>query len=412
MRWMIVSVALLLISLNAVAATRPQPPLAGVHAGLECADCHGGSVKETPRPSAASNRANGCTGCHAGYDGIFDQAMSTRTAEKHFAADTFGSLDANFFSNNCSNCHVSDCLDCHGGNGHGIVANRQEECLACHQGYYVGWDYLGLAPREDHPRYQRGAEINGENSLKMRLDLHSEIGMECKDCHSMQSLISGRKASKSCADCHQPGEQVNEHRIAAHLEKLECYACHSAWAAQEYGSFFLRIDRDDTETLKNFKATGQQKGDYLRRVYLRRQNEPPLGKNERGLISPIRPQFISYYSDLRKSEQPEKENLLLTAQWKAFFPHTVRGGTVMCDNCHDNPRRYLLEKESDRQYRIDLDGLGLASFWDQQGQKIVNGSFIGPEEFKAISAKNAVYTKAYVEKWKNLVEHVGTSSKD
>lgn len=412
MRWMIVSVVLLLLSLNAAAARRPQPSLTGVHADLDCSACHGQSVAEAPHPSAASNRASGCTGCHIGYDGIFDQAMTSRSAEKTFAAQTFGSLDPNFFANNCSSCHISDCLDCHGGDGHGIAASRQEECLACHKGYYVGSDYLGLAPREDHPRYQRGAQVHGQTSLKMRPDLHAEVGLECKDCHSMQSLIAGRKAAKSCVDCHQAGEQVIEHRISAHLEKLECYACHSAWAAQEYGSFFVRIDPDDTKTLKFFKATGQMEGDYLRRAYLRRQNEPPLGKNERGLFSPIRPQFISYYSDLRKNGQAKNENLLLSAQWKAFFPHTVRGGTVMCDKCHDNPRRYLLEKEADRQYRIDLDGLGLASFWSQEGQKVANGSFVSPEEFNAISAKSAPYTKAYVEKWKKLVEHVETSLRD
>jgi len=412
MRWMIVSVALLLLSLDASATTRSQPSLTGVHSYLECADCHLRSVAETPHPSSASNRASGCTGCHVGYDGIFDQAMTTRTAEKNFVAQTFSSLDTDFFANNCNNCHVSDCLDCHGGNGHGITTSRQEECLVCHKGYYVGSDYLGRAPREDHPRYQRGFEVHGETSLKMRPDLHAEFGLECKDCHSMQSLIDGRKTAKSCVDCHQVGEQVLEHRITAHLKKLECYACHSAWAAQEYGSFFLRIDRDDTETLKFFKATGQMKGDYLRRAYLRRQNEPPLGKNERGLFSPIRPQFISYYSDLRRTGQLENENLLLGAQWKAFFPHTVRAGTVMCDKCHDNPRRYLLENEVDRQYRIDLDGLGLASFWSQEGQQIVNGSFVTPEVFEKVSEKSDSYTRAYVEKWKKLVEHVEASSKD
>ncbi|MBW2690025.1 MAG: cytochrome C, partial [Deltaproteobacteria bacterium] len=132
----------------------------------------------------------------------------------------------------------------------------------------------------------------------------------------------------------------------------------------------------------------------------------------KGRISRIRPQFIAYYSDLRGGAVPKIENRLLKAQWKAFFPHTVRTGTVMCDNCHDNGRRFLMEKEEERIYRIDLDGLGLSSFWNQSGQQVVNGSFVDLPRYSRIIAKSAAYTKAYVAKWKTLVERVDNSSKD
>lgn len=415
MPWTLASVVLLLFSLNAApdaTAARGEPRLAGVHATLACADCHGADAAKTPRPSSAEARAEGCTGCHAGYDGIFDQAMTTRRAEKNFAAECFGKTDPAFFANNCGSCHVSDCLDCHGGNGHSITKATQEECLACHKGYFVGREYLGQAPREDHPRYQRGAKFLGETSLKMRPDLHAEIGLQCMDCHSMQSLIAGHKASKGCDDCHQANPQVLEHSIAAHMDGMECYACHAAWAPQEYGTFYLRIG-GDKELANSFKVDpAEAVGDYLVRAYLRQQHAPPLGVNERGRISPIRPQFIAYSSDLRPDGDPKEENRLLSAQWKAFFPHTVRSGTVMCDQCHDNRRRYLLEKEEERLYRIDLDGLGLTSFWSQTGQTIRNGSFVSPQHYSRIAEKNAAYTKAYVKKWKNFVDRVGESSKE
>ena len=136
------------------------------------------------------------------------------------------------------------------------------------------------------------------------------------------------------------------------------------------------------------------------------------GVNDRGRISPIRPQFIAYYSDLRGGGPPEIENRLLAAQWKAFFPHTVRGGTVMCDDCHDNRRRYLLEKEEERIYRIDLDEMGLTSFWNQTGQKVSNGSFVSPQRFSVITKKSAAYSKAYVAKWKSLLDRVEDSSRE
>ncbi len=412
MCWMIVFSVLLLLSPEPLSAAQAAVPLEGVHAELACADCHGASVAATPRPAAADNRAAGCTGCHAGYDGIFDQAMTRRTAEKTFAAESFGEYDPQFFATNCNSCHVSDCLDCHGGNGHRITAARQEDCLTCHKDYYVGWDYLGRAPREDHPRYQRGPSFQGEHALKMRPDIHAEKGLECMDCHDMQSLIAGETSARSCRDCHEPDPQVIEHGIAAHLEKMECYSCHSAWAAQEYGTFFLRIGADNPEAVERFRAAEAPSGDYLVRTYLRQQDTPPLGINSSGRVSPIRPQFIAYYSDLRQDGPPPVENRLVATQWKAFFPHTVRRGTPMCDACHDNPRRFLHEPEEDRIYRTDLDGLGLSSFWNQQGQTVVNGRFVEPQRYAEMMRRDAAYTKAYVEKWKSLIEHVGDSSKD
>lgn len=414
MSWTIVlSVLILLCSeppLNAVAATQPIQ-LKGVHAQLACSDCHGADTSLTQQPSSLEERASGCTSCHQGYDKIFDQAMTTRLAEKHFVDRTFGEVDPDFYANNCSSCHVSDCLDCHGGDGHKIASATQEECLACHQGYFIGREYLGWAPREDHPRYQRGPQHLGAQALKMRPDRHFELGMECKDCHSMQSLIAGLKAAQSCEECHQPDPSVIEHSIAAHMEKMECYACHSAWAPQEYGSFYLRLGENNLEAEKAFK-TAPLKGEYLVRTYLRKQDAPPLGLNARQRYSPIRPEFITYYSDLRGGEFPLVENQLLGAEWRAFFPHTIRTGTVMCDNCHNDRRRYLLENQEDRLYRIDLDGLQLMSFWNQQGQTIRNGSFISPQQFSLISKKDADYTKAYVKRWKKLLGQDENFSKE
>ncbi len=137
-----------------------------------------------------------------------------------------------------------------------------------------------------------------------------------------------------------------------------------------------------------------------------------MGINDRQRYSPIRPQFITYYSDLRGEGVPQIENRLLAAEWKAFFPHTIRTGTVMCDNCHDDGRRYLLEDPEDRLYRIDLDGLGLVSFWNQDGQSIRHGSFVSPQQFSLITKKDAVYTKAYVKRWKSLLGHAESSKKE
>ena len=82
----------------------------------------------------------------------------------------------------------------------------------------------------------------------------------------------------------------------------------------------------------------------------------------------------------------------------------------MCDGCHNNSRRFLLEAEEDRIYQLEKDGLDLESFWVQEGQEMANGHFLSRERFEAMSRKSPDYTRAYVEKWKNLVNRVETSS--
>jgi hypothetical protein len=78
----------------------------------------------------------------------------------------------------------------------------------------------------------------------------------------------------------------------------------------------------------------------------------------------------------------------------------------MCDGCHNNPERFLLEKEEDRIYRLQKNGMSLASFWSQKGQTVGNGSFMTPERFKKMASKPPEFKKAYVKKWKRLIKAV------
>lgn len=377
--------------------------VSGAHAALACADCHGradGTQRRT-----AGRAAVDCNSCHPGEQGVLHGAMAHRGSEKVFAAVAFARHDERFFEKNCNGCHLSACSDCHGGGSHAITRPGKRDCHQCHRGYFVGADYLGLAPREDSQRYQRGRGFDGEKYLKMRPDVHAEFGLGCGACHTMASLAAGSPA-KGCRDCHAPDPKVIEHRIAAHLDKLECYACHSAWGAQEYGSFFVRVG--DNPVGKIFQVRREPGSEYVRSAYLRSQDVPPLGWNAAGKVSPIRPQFIAYYSDLRLGGTVE--NALGAAQWKAFFPHTVRRATVTCDGCHDKPRRFLLEAEKARIYLPAKDGMTLESFWDSRGQTLVNGRFFSAAEVARLGGRSPEYVRSYVEKWQNLVKRVAASS--
>lgn len=364
------------------------------------------------RSAAGTTRPSGeCVSCHPTSAGILSGPMATRASERAFAQRAFGASGDEFFEASCAGCHVAKCQDCHGAEAHSANPRPADEaCLRCHNGYSVGWEFYGRAPREDHARYQRGATAQGRPFLKMLPDVHRERGLGCADCHllhagpSAGSGMAGAGTTKGCLDCHpRPSPEVPEHAIRAHLEKLECYACHSAWGAQEYGTFLVRATSD--EQLDAFSPLPAW-GPWRKSAYLKRQDAPPLGLDERGLVSPIRPQFVLFATDAARGW----ENRLLAAEWKAYFPHSVRRGSVTCDGCHAAPRRYLLEPDAERLYLLEQDGLPLRSFWSRAGQTVSNGAFLPAERHERMNRKTPEYVKRYLEQWQNLLERDGPSS--
>ena len=345
-----------------------------------------------------------CLSCHPSAGGVLSGPMATRAAEKRFARRAFGAEGDRFFAQSCSGCHVAGCADCHGAAPHAGARLQNDACTRCHKGYFVGWDYLGRAPREDHARYQRGPVADGEPYLKMLPDVHAEHGMTCADCHSMRSLQEGKRAAKTCRECHPaPSRDVPEHSFSAHLEKMECEACHAAWAPQEYGTFLVR-----TQTAEQEQAFASLRawGSWRKSAYLKSQGVPPLGLNQRGRVAPIRPQFVLFATDASRGF----ENRLLAAEWKAFVPHSVRRGTVTCSECHDSPRRFLLEADEARLYELDKDGLPLRSFWSREKQSVVNGSFLPKDRHEAMNRKTPEYVRQYLRQWQNLLERADPQS--
>ena len=381
--------------------------ISGAHRDLTCTACHRSGTQVLADPASRTAASAGCVRCHQGYQRMYDQAMGSRAKERAFISRSYGKRDPSFEQKNCASCHLQGCQDCHG-NGHAITRPKADACSKCHKGYFVGWDYFGRAPREDHERYQRGERIEGETFLKMLPDVHQQKEMTCSACHTMQSMIAGSKSAKTCTDCHHPSPKVIEHRIAAHLDKLDCAACHAAWAPQEYGTFYMQFKSGTVAD--PFLALTYTKNGYAKSAYLKRQDLPPLGINSQGKVAPIRPQFIAYYSKFAKGKVIGKENELLVAEWRAFTPHTIQRGTAMCDACHDNPRRFLLERPEERIHDLQKDGMGLSSFWNQQGQHVVNGSFMDAARYRKMAAKSDTYKRIYVEKWKQFVKPAAASS--
>lgn len=349
------------------------------------------------RESAAATRA--CLACHESAKAVLSGPMAMRSNERSFAHRAFGVAEGDrFFDSSCSGCHVTTCGDCHGSDAHPMGRPGNAACLRCHRGYSVGWEYEGKAPREDHARYQRGATSEGEPFLKMLPDVHFERGLPCADCHPMASLHVGGRA-KTCRDCHTAlRDSSPEHSIATHLETMECAACHAAWSSQEYATFL--VNASTNEAAEAF-APLRRWGNWQKSAHLKRQDSPPLGLDRAGRVVPIRPRFVLLVTDRARGW----ENRLVAAEWRAYVPHTIRGGTTTCGGCHDNPRRFLLEKDADRIYRIDRDGIPLRSYWNRDGQTVVNGSFMPRERHERMNAKTPEYQREAVRQWKNLIDH-------
>ena len=101
-----------------------------------------------------------------------------------------------------------------------------------------------------------------------------------------------------------------------------------------------------------------------------------------------------------------KENALLGAFWKAFFPHTVQRATVLCPSCHEDPKRFVHANPDKEVYNLKNDGLPLASFFQAEGQVVVNGTFVGEGTLKSriLLEGSHPYATLLVKKWAEILK--------
>jgi hypothetical protein len=366
-------------------------------------DCHEKSENHFKKAASFKNGAEGCLKCHEDYGNMLNHQMVTREKEKKYAKDTFSGFDKKFFDKTCSSCHVQSCTDCHGSadKPHEIVKPTTETCQECHRDYYIGIEYSGLGQREDHERYDRGIEYKGGKYASMLEDVHFEAGLDCGDCHSMKSLAEGKKSSKSCTDCHDGINDSIEHSIPEHMEKMECYTCHSAWANQEYGTFWIKFEESGFD--EYFRWVKRPHIDFAKSSHTKQYTDFPIGINKDGKYSPLRPEFITFTTHIKGKKVVGVENRMVSNFYKAVFPHTVRRGTVLCESCHANDKRLMYAKDKDRIFHLDKDGLMIRNFFNKDKFRVSNGRFINDEEYKIITDKSPEYKRLVVKKWDQVI---------
>ncbi len=325
------------------------------------------------------NKKQVCLDCHTECS-IDDIVMTGKNKEKAFIDKTFRQFDEEFGEKHCYNsCHISKCEDCHKGSGKNISKPKIDDCLTCHKDTYTGIEYTGLGIREDHERYKRGIQKDGEYYLKMLTDVHYEAGMQCIDCHSKNN-IQGSEKAKDCLSCHTYDISIIEHSIKGH-DKVACISCHAAYSPMELGTFYLRFRESSySEFVKELPQISEE---YFKSSFMRVNERPPLViDNDTGKYMPAKPSKIIFTTNTYKDLVTGQENNMIANRWKVTYPHTVRKETVLCSSCHDKERAFLLESDENRILYPDKDGLAVKSFYNSSGFSIDNARFVTRKEYE------------------------------
>lgn len=341
-----------------------------------------------------------CADCHSNCS-IENITMTGKKEEKAFVDKAFRQFDGEFGEKHCYNsCHITKCEDCHKGRGKNISKPKVDDCLACHKDTYTGIEYAGLGIREDHERYKRGIEKDGEYYLKMLSDVHYEAGMQCSSCHTKDN-IQGKAKAKDCLECHTYDIKIIDHSIKGH-DKVACISCHAAYAPMELGTFYLRFR--ESSYAEFVKELPQISDEYFKSSFMRVNERPPLViDNETGKYVPAKPSKIIFTTNTYKDLVVGQENKMIANRWKVTYPHTVRKETVLCSSCHGNERAFLLESDENRILYPDKDGLAVKSFYNSESFSIDNARFVTRQEYdEKINIKSKEYLQKYFEKLDQL----------
>jgi cytochrome c553 len=175
--------------------------------------------------------------------------------------------------------------------------------------------------------------------------------------------------------------------ISAHIDKLECFACHDSWAPQCYG---CHAKRDDRETQRDRISGEETAGRWTEtRSYLRWE-DPVLGINPAGKVSPYAPgcQALFTYIDARGNTVYHNKEYKTAAGFSGvsmnpFRPHTTRKKEARtCESCHASRKALGLGSGF---YDPEANGLPIDFEWerivDEDGHPIQDTAHRGARPF-------------------------------
>lgn len=316
---------------------------------IGCTTCHQGSMTSTEKalahegliakPAHPDHMKTSCGQCHTQQvEGIrhslhYTLTNSTNTFRELFRAkraltsftDTPRVIDPqniteladDLLRRRCFRCHLfsegdkypatsrgTGCSACHlsitEGNlkSHLFSKPNDKQCLSCHYGNYVGYDYYGRFEHDFNNEYRTPYTTEktftrpyGVEYHQLSPDIHQQRALSCIDCHSNKELMTDRGTVPSCKGCHkkhmiqsQPMEKIvaeisgefsfiatdgtkhplplmehpahNNHSTGR--EKIACQSCHAQWSFNDSGKHFLRSDTDNYDAFEFLSVQGSR----------------------------------------------------------------------------------------------------------------------------------------------------------
>jgi len=287
----------------------------------------------------------------------------------------------------CLRCHLTSkqvnpsgnlCLACHAPHKNKADSFKakatQEKCLKCHNGEFIGTDYLGKFPHDYDDSYRSPLSKNGYypdskdgiDYHHLSKDVHAKAGLTCISCHNKN--IAQNWLKPKCTTCHKKLSNKNHQ---SYHKKLSCTSCHASWMVNSYN---LNLLRDDTPNYKQWKRLTKQYDPYLEEFLnkaLKAKNPPKplmpdylsnelkkgiwysgwkfrrwenfyLIQSKEGIIELAKPMF-QYKISYKNSNGTMVLDNVSTINGKkieAFVikhPHTISKEGRSCEMCHNNP---------------------------------------------------------------------------
>lgn len=317
---------------------------------LACTSCHQGNnesqdrasahIELVARPAHPDSMRKNCGSCHGakvagvaeshhftlknstnGFREVFGAGKTLANFREVPVADspaTVLDLADDLLRRRCFRCHPYTpgdnypavghgvgCASCHlpfaGGKlqSHRFQKPQDRQCLSCHYGNYVGFDYYGRFEHDYNAEYRTPFTTKNDHFRPYGVeyhqlvpDIHQQQGLVCLDCHSGPELMGESAVKPSCAACHLSAELAKslpprvEHRRDVFLlhggdgkehpipllhhpahfsvtEKITCQACHAQWTFNDVGKHYLRADGDDVLPWTLLATQGSLEVEYL-----------------------------------------------------------------------------------------------------------------------------------------------------
>lgn len=129
---------------------------------------------------------------------------------------------------------------------------RDENCLACHYGNFIGWDYYGRFEKDFEEDFRaplvKGRHVPRPYGVEwhdMTPDVHRQYGIACIDCHVKGPCEGDAKIRTiSCIECHNAGGGTGkgvsmDPAIVGHRDgdigRVSCDTCHAIWGFYDQG---------------------------------------------------------------------------------------------------------------------------------------------------------------------------------